>query len=157
MLLLWRPVAKYSGRDVSVICPNKCRCRFRTGRTVNLLRSLFVSQRGFLKCHSGNVVRLVSDETFSVFWRRKLCSGGGSLMFVQTRAGFLPVLVLNRGWFEVYSFRYSGWLKLDESHREFFFSGASFPLCLVLLLKVCEFGQSWHFNVVSEFCHRLIL
>lgn len=136
MLLLWRPVAKYSGRDVSVICPNKCRCRFRTGRTVNLLRSLFVSQRGFLKCHSGNVVRLVSD--------------GGSLMFVQTRAGFLPVLVLNRGWFEVYSFRYSGWLKLDESHREFFFAGASFPLCLVLLLKVCEFGQSWHFNVVSS-------
>lgn len=99
MLLLWSPVAKYSSRDVCVrvcvICPNGCRCRFRTsGRTVNLLRSRFVGQRGFLKCHSGNVVRLVLAETFSVFWE---LSGGGSFMFAQTRAEFLPVLVLNRG------------------------------------------------------------
>lgn len=148
MLLLWSPVAKYSGRDVSVICPNGCRCRFWTcGRTLNLLQSLSVGRRGFLRCHSGNVVRLVLAETFSAFWR---LSGGGSFMFVQTRTEFLPVLVLNRGWFKMYSFQYFACrrLKLNEA-------GASFPLCLVWLPTVRECGQSWHFNDMSEFCHQL--
>lgn len=139
MPLLWSPVAKCGARDDSEICPEGCRCRFRTSRSHRQPAPKPLGR------DSWNARAEMRPDWFwleavSVFWR---LSGGAGFLFVQTGAEFLPVLVPegsgqdSPGQFQLCSFGYLGFWETKSG-------GILLLHWCFWLLKVCKFGRSQH-------------